>query len=144
MTYHGLGVCPGKPGVPTAPDPCPFTYPIETNIPILGDFKVQMPLNTLVRDSTMVVRDQLRSQLPGIVDEMLPVVFDRALPYIEWARGEARGEVRTILDEDVMPRVEAIRDETLDQVKTLAQQAAVVTLVIGLGAGAAWWYLRKR
>ncbi len=128
------------------------TYPIGTNVPILGDFKADIPVEQMTKDATAVALTTLEQKLPLFLDRNMPVMYAKALPYISAQKASLVGDVeylvpevlQEVLDDVVLPELEIQKARILAELdKRLFQVLAGTVAVTAAGAVAAY-YLRRR
>lgn len=149
MTYHGAALGAVRPsGCPPASlpsgqrDPCEIEYSFD--LPLVGKTSFGLPIPAMTNDALMSVQ----RQLPQILDQSLPVVYQKLQPYIASLMADVEFEVPRIADQvlnaQILPLVQREKEIALAEVEVLTQKALLglgVLTVIALGGG--WWLVKK-
>jgi hypothetical protein len=139
----GLGAvrpawCPGTSLKPGQRDPCEIEYAFD--LPIVGKTTFGLPIPAMTNDALLTVQQRL----PEVLDQSLPVVYQKLQPYIDdLTEFVIPGVVDTILKKQVVPMIENQKAEIIAQADLVVQKALLgIGIVAAAGLGI-YWYIRK-
>lgn len=148
MTYHGAlgatrpGNCPPSSLPPGQRDPCEIEYAFD--LPLVGKTSFGLPVPAMTNDALLTVQ----RQLPLLLDQSLPLVYEKLRPYIASLMADVEFEVPRLADQvltaQVLPLVQREKEIALAEVEVLTQKVLLglgVLTAAGLGG---WWLLRRR
>jgi hypothetical protein len=118
------------------------TYPVR--LPVVGQTTLEVPVSDMTNDAL----EAATASLP----QYLPTYYQQLLPYINEQKGLLMRDVEylapivvdKVLDEEVLPEVERLKEYALAHVENIRDQAILAllamtgTIVIAVGT-AAWW-----
>lgn len=161
MTYHlsGLGDtssvaraswCPPTSLKPGQRDPCETRYTFD--LPLVGKTEFGLPVSAMTNDALLTVQQQL----PQILDESLPTVYQRLAPYIADVKASTFADleyfVPELLDDlmkkQIIPELERQKENVIAEAEVLRDEALIAALamtgIVAISVGVAAWWLRKR
>jgi hypothetical protein len=140
----GLGAvrpawCPGTSLKPGQRDPCEIEYAFD--LPVVGKTTFGLPIPAMTNDALLTVQQRL----PEVLDQSLPVVYQKLQPYIDdLTEFVIPGVVDTILKKQVGPMIENQKAEIIAQADLVVQKALLgIGIITAAGLGI-YWYIRKR
>lgn len=131
--------CPGTSLKTGVRDPCEIQYSFD--LPLVGQTTFGLPIPQMTNDALLAIKQQL----PAILDQTLPMVYQKAQPYIEDLTDYVvPNAVSKILTKQIAPMVDNQKEEIIAQANLLVQKTLLgigVITAVGLGA---YWYIAKR
>lgn len=147
MSYRALGQeaptrptwCPSTSLRPGQRDPCEIEYAFD--LPLVGKTTFGLPIPAITNDALITAQ----RQLPGLLDQSLPIVYSKLQPYIDDLTDFVIPRtVDKLMREEVQPLIEVEREKIIAEADTVVQKALLgVGIITAAGLGA-WWFLRKR
>ncbi len=140
----GLGAvrpswCPGTSLQPGQRDPCEVEYAFD--LPLVGKTSFGLPIPAMTNDAVLTVQ----KMLPQLLDQSLPVVYQKLQPYIDDLTDFVIPEtVNDILKKQVGPMVDNQKEEIISEAEVLLQKALLGVAVITAAGLGVYWYIRKR
>ncbi len=161
MTYHlsGLGEtssvqraawCPQTSLKPGQRDPCETRYSFD--LPLVGKTEFGLPISAMTNDALLTAQQQL----PGILDESLPVIYQKLQPYIADAKASAFADLEFWLPEmlddlmkkQIVPELERQKENVIAEAEVLRDEALVAALamtgILAISVGIGIWWLKNR
>lgn len=159
MSYHGLGDtsevqraswCPQTSLKPGQRDPCETRYTFD--LPLVGKTEFGLPVSAMTNDALLTVQ----SQLPGILDESLPLIYQKLGPYIADVKASAFADleyfVPELLDDlmkkQVIPELERQKENVIAEAEVLRDEALLTALamtgILAISVGMGVWWLKNR
>ena len=131
--------CPGVSLKEGVRDPCEIKYSFD--LPLVGQTTFGLPIPQMTNDALTAVQ----KQLPGILDQSLPVIYQKAQPYIEDITDYViPNAVNKILTKQVAPMVDNQKEEVIAHANLLVQKVLLGVGVITAAGLGAYWYIQKR
>ena len=147
MSYHGLGAvrpagCPPSSLPAGQRDPCEIEYAFD--LPLVGKTSFGLPIPAMTNDALLTVQ----RQLPKILDQSLPVVYQKLQPYIASLMANVEFEVPRLADQvindQLMPIVQREKEVALAEVEVLTQKVLLGLGVITAAGLGAWWLIKRK
>lgn len=149
-TPRAIGLGAARPGwCPPAEvprDPCEIKYPVD--IPIIGVEQVGVPVYRIVYDAMQAGTKFLPEYLPQVWQQLQPYIGQLTDHAVRTIESEADYLAEKLLDEQVMPRVDVLHEELIDDANELRDELLVTILAVGAASilciGLAAWWINER
>lgn len=131
--------CPGASLAAGQRDPCEVEYAFD--LPLVGKTSFGLPVPAMTNDALNTVM----TRLPQLLDQNLPVVYQKLQPYIDDLTDFViPGIVTDLMKKQVVPMVDNQKEEIVAQANILLQKMMLGVAVITAAGLGAYWYIRKR
>lgn len=131
--------CPGTSLQSGVRDPCEVQYSFD--LPLVGKTTFGLPVPQMTNDALLTIQ----KQLPQLLDASLPVIYQKAQPYIDDLTDFViPGVVSDLLKKQVVPMVDNQKEEIVAQANVLMQKMLLGVAVITAAGLGAFWYIQKR
>lgn len=131
--------CPGTSMSAGQRDPCEIEYAFD--LPLVGKTSFGLPIPAMTNDAINAVQ----ARLPQLLDQSLPVVYQKLQPYIDDLTDFViPGVVSDVLKKQVTPMVDNQKEEIVAQANLLIQKTLLGVAVITAAGMGAYWYIRRR
>ena len=120
-------------------DPCEIEYAFD--LPLVGKTSFGLPIPAMTNDAINAVQ----ARLPQLLDQSLPVVYQKLQPYIDDLTDFViPGVVSDLMKKQVTPMVDNQKEEIVAQANLLIQKTLLGVAVITAAGLGAYWYIRRK
>lgn len=148
MSYHGAlgatrpGNCPPASLPSGQRDPCEIEYAFD--LPLVGKTSFGLPIPAMTNDALLTIQ----RQLPQVLDQSLPVVYQKLQPYIASLMADVEFEVPRLADQvlnaQVLPLIQREKEVALAEIEVITQKVLLGLGVLGVGGIGAWWLIKRK
>jgi hypothetical protein len=90
----------------------------------------------------------IQRQLPQVLDQSLPVVYQKLQPYIASLMADVEFEVPRLADQvlnaQVLPLIQREKEVALAEIEVITQKVLLGLGVLGVGGIGAWWLIKRK
>lgn len=131
--------CPGTSLAAGQRDPCEVEYAFD--LPLVGKTSFGLPIPAMTNDAINTVQ----ARLPQLLDQTLPVIYQKLQPYIDdMTDFVIPSVVSDLMKKQVTPMVDNQKEEIVAQANLLIQKTLLGVAVITAAGLGAYWYIRRR
>lgn len=140
----GLGAvrptwCPGTSLKAGVRDPCEIQYSFD--LPIVGQTTFGLPIPQMTNDALLAVKQQL----PAILDQTLPTVYQKVQPYIDdMTDFVIPSVIDSVLKKQLIPVIDNQKEQIVAEANVLLQKALFGVAVVAAAGLGGYWYIRRK
>jgi hypothetical protein len=142
--------CPTTSLKPGQRDPCEVRYSFD--LPLVGKTEFGLPIPAMTNDALLTVQ----KQLPQVLDESLPVVYQKLAPYLADLKAGTFADLEyfvpelldDVMKKQILPELERQKDNIIAETEMIRDEALKTALaltgmvVVAMGVG--FWWLKGR